>query len=113
MPSGALPRRSRAMTRQTAPGVRAARLALRAYVYITLGAFSWSNVNAATTLELVSPRGGATWAAGSYHPIRFKADVRPPLRIEYTTTAGENWTEVQAAAPVEGRILRRVPSRTS
>ena len=39
-------------------------------------------------IEIVSPCGGETWAAGSYTLV-WKADFKKPLQVEYSADDGE------------------------
>jgi hypothetical protein len=79
---------------------------------LALGA--WASAAAVpAAIELISPRGGESWAAGSYHVVRWKTTARLPLRVEYTTDGGASWSQVEAAAPVDGRLVWRLPDKPS
>lgn len=81
--------------------------------HVVLAVSSVAFAGAAPDTELIAPRGGDSWAAGSYHAIAWKTAIKEPLRLEYSTDAGATWTEIVAAAPVAGRYLWRVPHRAS
>ncbi|NQU10665.1 hypothetical protein HQ590_07745, partial [bacterium] len=64
-------------------------------------------------LEIVSPKGGGRWAAGSQHYILWKSSLAAPdqnPRAEYTTDNGEHWRKLPARAAGAGRILWHLPN---
>src|SRR5688572_21517371 len=69
--------------------------------------------DAPAAIEILRPRGGEKWSVGSYHAIQWNSNLRHPLRPEYSTDAGRSWIDVEAAAPVGGRLVWRVPETLS
>ncbi|RMD48975.1 MAG: hypothetical protein D6830_05790, partial [Ignavibacteria bacterium] len=53
----------------------------------------------AKTITLLSPNGGETWKLGSTHTIRWSSTEVQFVRIDLSTNAGTNWTNIIASTP--------------
>lgn len=75
-----------------------------------------SQVPAGVELEVLEPKGGEKWDAGSKHNIRWDPRgpwIEAPLRVEYSTDGGANWTFIGTAASRLGKLLWTVPDTLS
>jgi hypothetical protein len=78
------------------------------------GKQSWNFARWFEPLAVVSPNGGETWDAGSSHSITWATAASVgPVKIEYSTNNGSNWTTVIASTPNTGSYSWTVPNTPS
>lgn len=66
------------------------------------------------TITVISPNGGESWVAGSFHIINWKrTDTLRNVKIEITTDNGASWTTITSYTPNKGSYRWTVPNTPS
>ena len=64
-------------------------------------------------VTVISPNGGESWAAGTYHDITWTSQSINTVRIAYTTNGGSSWTTITSGTTSDGSYSWIVPEPPS